>query len=176
MRLAGSDTCSGSSPARSATSRRSYPETMVSERPSATVRRESNAPLCAEPKREQPVAQCADILGQTPDLPALSACKLRGDQHVCGDGVGVPWAIRRQGVDKRGNPLASSFIASCLNTRPKASSSSASFGPTLPLANRKQRSAWTCRWIASDIVSPVSIEHPPDRHDRGDEAYAPPPD
>jgi hypothetical protein len=91
--------------------------------------------------------------------------------YVCGDGVGVPWAICRRGVKVRGNPLASSFIASCLNTRPKASSSSASFGPTLPLANRKQRSAWTCRCIASDIVSPVSIEHPPDRHDPVSEAY-----
>ena len=61
--------------------------------------------------------------------------------YVRGDGVGVPWAICRRGVKVSGNPLASSFIASCLNTRPKASSSSASFGPTLPLANRKQRSS-----------------------------------
>jgi hypothetical protein len=91
--------------------------------------------------------------------------------YVRGDGVGVPWALCRRGVKVRGNPLASSFIASCLNTRPKASSSSASFGPTLPLANRKQRSAWTCRCIASDIVSPVSTEHPPDRHDPVSEAY-----
>src|SRR5207245_1094051 len=69
--------------------------------------------------------------------------------YVCGDGVGVPWAICWRGVKVRGNPLASSFIASCLNTRPKASSSSASFGLTFPLANRKQRSAWTWRCIAS---------------------------
>src|ERR1700730_2174399 len=43
------------------------------------------------------------------------------------------------GVKVRGHPLASSFIASCLNTRPKASSPSTSFGPTLPLATRSSR-------------------------------------
>ena len=72
--------------------------------------------------------------------------------YVCGDGLGVPWAICWRAVKVRGNPLASSFIASCLNTRPKASSSSASFRPTPPLANRKQRSAWTCRCFSCQVV------------------------
>jgi hypothetical protein len=80
--------------------------------------------------------------------------------YVRGDGVGVPWAICRRGVKVSGNPLASSFIASCLNTRPKASSSSASFGPTLPLANRKQRSAWTAKPLRS-ISSPICANSQP---------------
>jgi hypothetical protein len=75
---------------------------------------------------------------------------------VCGNGSGVPWAVCRRRAEVRGDPLASISRASFLNACPKASSSSASRGPALPLANRKHRSAWTCRCSASDTCIPVN--------------------